>query len=131
MKTLVVILLVVGGLAVVSRRSQASKGAAEIEWKQSLSETSADKPRLLYFTASWCPPCKVMKADTWPDDAVEAAIKSYDAVYVDTDVNPDLAQQYGVRSIPTLIVIDADEEPVAVGNFMKPKEMVAFLNEHD
>jgi len=61
---------------------------------------SASKPVLVDFYASWCGPCKQLAP------VVETVSKSYSkkmAFYkVDVDKNPELAQQYGVSSIPSI-----------------------------
>jgi thioredoxin 1 len=57
---------------------------------------------LFIFSASWCKPCKALKIilrDIEPQykDIVEFK-------YVDIEENPDEADEYNVRSIPTLLL---------------------------
>lgn len=73
-------------------------------------------PLLLYFTADWCPPCRQMKREVWPDDAVQQLVNSSTIpLYIDVDEQSDLAQQYAVQSIPTLIIADASGRPLVDG----------------
>jgi thioredoxin 1 len=60
---------------------------------------------LVDFYADWCGPCQMM------EPAVEAVAANTDAavVKVDVDVHQSLAAEYGVQSIPTLLVF-ADGE---------------------
>lgn len=59
-------------------------------------------PVLVDFFATWCGPCKMM-APVLDEVALEAQGKA--AVYkVDVDQEPELAQRFGVMSVPTLIV---------------------------
>jgi thioredoxin 1 len=52
-----------------------------------------------YFTATWCSPCK-MFGPTFDKAVLETGV-NYQKV--DVDSNKDLALQYGVMSVPTLI----------------------------
>ena len=56
--------------------------------------------RIIRFTASWCGPCKSMAMN------LEAANLGLPIEVVDIDIHPDVAAEYGVRSVPTLILLD-------------------------
>lgn len=68
--------------------------AAEVE--------GADVPVLVDFFATWCGPCKML-APTLDQVAAEVAGRAK-VVKVDIDASPDLAQRFGVMSVPTLMV---------------------------
>lgn len=76
--------------------------AAQAESQQS------GKPVMLYFTAEWCGPCQSMKRTTWADEKVEQALRAFVPTRVDIDVSPQLAMQYGVESIPYMVVLNED-----------------------
>lgn len=85
----------------------------------------ADKPVLVDFFATWCGPCKMM-APTIDQVAGEVAGKA-DVYKLDVDQAPEIAQRYGVMSIPTLIVFDKGEvRKQAVGAQPKPAVMALF-----
>ena len=66
---------------------------------------------LLDFTASWCAPCKRMEATTWPDPRVAAWVAQHAlALRIDVDVEKDVAARFGVKSMPTMILLRADLE---------------------
>ncbi len=61
-----------------------------------------DKPVLVDFWAPWCGPCRMLAPVL---EELSAALKDQcDVVKVDVDKNPDLAKQFRVMSIPTLIL---------------------------
>ncbi len=69
------------------------------------------KPYFLYFTASWCAPCKQLQAITFADTAVINHVnKNVTALKVDVDVDKKLRQKYYVSEYPTLIIFDKNGE---------------------
>ena len=60
--------------------------------------------KILYFTASWCAPCKALSPIM---DSLQGQI-NFDKI--DVDSNTDLSTQYGVRGVPSLILLDETGE---------------------
>ena len=72
-----------------------------------------------YFTATWCGPCKAFK----PIMQEIAGEESIIVEFIDVDEQQNLTQQYGVRSIPSVVI---EENGVEVDRFTgaQPKHMI-------
>ena len=60
--------------------------------------------QIIYFSAEWCGPCKNFKP------IMESVSNSIPVQFVDVDENPQLAAQYNIKSIPTLIFLKDGQE---------------------
>ncbi len=78
----------------------AAAAVTDTTFKQEVLES--DLPVLVDFWAPWCGPCRMVAP------VVDEIADQYDGqvkvVKVNTDENPSIASQYGIRSIPTLMI---------------------------
>ena len=76
------------------------------------------------FYATWCGPCK-MFAPIFEEVSIKM---DFNFVKVDTDSNSDLAREYGIMSIPTIILFENGNEVKRHTGFMSEEEFIDFLN---
>lgn len=104
------------------------------DFEAALKESAeTNRPVLVDFTASWCPPCKVMEAQVWPNERVAATIEERVIplkLDVDLPTSAEPAGRYGIQYIPTLLILDSEGSEQARGSFMSAEQMVAFLEKH-
>ena len=73
---------------------------------------------LKYFSATWCGPCKSFKPVM-----NEIASEGYSVQFIDIDQSPNMATQFSVMSVPTVII---EENGIEVDRFVGsiPKQQV-------
>ena len=71
-----------------------------------------------YFSATWCGPCRTFKPVM-----NEIANEGYSVQFIDIDQSPNMATQFSVMSVPTVII---EENGIEVDRFVGsiPKQMI-------
>ena len=89
---------------------------------------SSDKPVLVDFWAIWCGPCKMIAP------VVEELAKEYDGklkvTKMDVDANPKTAMQFGIRSIPTLMVFKGGQVVEQIIGAVPKRHLVEKVTPH-
>ena len=92
------------------------------EWKY-----LGDKPCIIDFYADWCGPCKMVAP------LLEELAKEYDGeIYVykiDTEKEQELAQAFGIRSIPSLLFVPMNEQPQMVMGALPKSELKKAIDD--
>jgi len=65
---------------------------------------TGDNMEVIKFSASWCQPCKMLSK------MLETDPLSVDVKEVDIDENSDMATEFKVRSVPTLVLMNDGKE---------------------
>jgi thioredoxin 1 len=79
---------------------------------------------LVDFGAPWCPPCKVLKPIL--DELAEELGEKVSILEVDCDESPAVATEYGIMSMPTVLVFH-NGEPVEKLVGLRPKSAYESL----
>lgn len=84
--------------------------------------------KILDFWADWCPPCKIMEPVISELEKVLTDKVSFQKI--DVDENPEIAQKYGIMSIPTYVILKDDAEVERIIGATSAENFLDFLNKH-
>lgn len=79
--------------------------------------------RILRFTASWCGPCKMLAKN------LETTDLGLPIEVIDIDVHNDVASEYGIRSVPTLVMLDGNIEVKRTTGMKTVNQLQDWVNE--
>ena len=84
-------------------------------------------PAIIDFYADWCPPCRALAPIL---EEISDDYKGRVQIYkVNTEESPNLSAAFGIRSIPTLLFIPQQGDPVLSPGFAPKAELVSAIEE--
>jgi thiol-disulfide isomerase/thioredoxin len=80
---------------------------------------------VLYFTAEWCNPCQRTRpiAEELKRDGI------IDFVFVDADTELELLEKFGIKSVPTYILLEDGREVKRMNGAKTREQFLEFVNE--
>lgn len=115
---LLIVVLLAGVVALAYwalTRYQLKRAGSHARVDPLLSGRRQDVQTIVYFTTPTCAPCKLQQTPTLQSLQAELG-DSLEVIRVDATEQPDAAQRWGVLSVPTMFVLNADGQPHRVYN---------------
>jgi len=104
----------------------AAEPVTDSSFKQEVLDSTT--PVLVDFWAPWCGPCRMVAP------VVDAIAKQYEGqlkvVKINTDENPSVASQYGIRSIPTLMIFKGGQRVDMVVGAVPQANLATTIEKH-
>jgi thioredoxin 1 len=79
--------------------------------------------KVIRFTASWCKPCEALK------DILTYVETTVPIEVVDIDENSEIAIEYGVRSVPTMVMVEDNVVLKSIVGIRSKQQLEAWINE--
>ena len=112
-------------LAAAATASAAALGGTDRVWRRDLDAAlrdagQLDRPVVVHFSAAWCGPCRRMESTLHSPAVLGLLGREAVGVHLDFDRHKNVAQRYGVASIPADVLIAPDGRVLGVMSGYKP-----------
>lgn len=116
--------------------NSSSNSALNFKFSSDLNEIkaylkTAQKPVMLYFTATWCENCKLLERLTFSDERVNSRLKNYDLIKIDISENSEanlaIMREFAVFAPPVIIFYHANTEFTRLIGFINAEKFIENL----
>ena len=91
---------------------------------KNLEELVSDGLHLVYFSASWCGPCKKMSK-------IIDEINNIDVIKIDTEKNSKLVFKYKIMSVPTMIIFKNGKKLLEISGIKTKEELEEIISKYE
>jgi len=88
----------------------------------------SDIPTLVDFSAEWCGPCKMMKPIL--EELKSKVDEKVRIIKVDVDKNPQVANQFQIQGVPTLILFKGGQIKWRQSGVVLANQLERIINQH-
>ena len=67
------------------------------------------EPTILKFGSEYCEPCHALESEL---EELEEELKNITILMIDTDESPELAEEFDIFSLPTMIIYDTNQQVI-------------------
>ncbi len=125
------IILMIGVYFYATRSVPAAfEWVSEFEQGQFIAEQT-ERPMMVVFHADWCGACRRMEREVYSRQDVGEAVAGWVPVKVDVDAHPEVADQFNVDPLPTVLLLTEEGEVLARREgYLNADQLIALLRDH-